>query len=97
MFTKLADAVADRVIIKLAQLQEYQAQVAAAAELQAQGALQTKTAAYQQAMIKRAAQRKLLKLIKQAGAKEVFFEFNALDVYPDKLYLTNGRTRLRVK
>lgn len=71
MFTKLADAVADRVIIKLAQLQEYQAQVAAAAELQAQGALQTKTAAYQQAMIKRAAQRKLLKLIKQAGAKEV--------------------------
>lgn len=71
MFTKLADAVADRVIIKLAQLQEYQAQVAAAAELQAQGALQTKTAAYQQAMIKKAAQKKLLKLIKQAGAKEV--------------------------
>lgn len=33
----------------------------------------------------------------EAGAKEVFFEFNALDVYPEKLYLTNGRTRVRVK
>ena len=33
----------------------------------------------------------------EAGAKEVFFEFNALDVYPDKVYLTNGKTRIRVK
>lgn len=33
----------------------------------------------------------------EAGAKEVFFEFNALDFYPEKLYLTNGRTRVRVK
>ena len=33
----------------------------------------------------------------EAGAKEVFFEFNAIDVYPEKLYLTNGRTRVRVK
>ena len=33
----------------------------------------------------------------EAGAKEVFFEFNALDFYPDRLYLTNGRTRVRVK
>ena len=33
----------------------------------------------------------------EAGAKEVFFEFNSLDVYPERLYLTNGRTRLRVK
>ena len=33
----------------------------------------------------------------EAGAKEVFFEFNSLDVYPEKLYLTNGRTRVRVK
>lgn len=33
----------------------------------------------------------------EAGAKEVFFEFNALDAYPEKLYLTNGKTRIRVK
>lgn len=33
----------------------------------------------------------------EAGAREVFFEFNALDVYPEKLYLTNGRSRVRVK
>lgn len=33
----------------------------------------------------------------EAGAKEVFFEFNALDVYPEKLYLSNGKTRIRVK
>ena len=33
----------------------------------------------------------------EAGAKEVFFEFNALDVYPEKVYLSNGRTRIRVK
>ena len=32
-----------------------------------------------------------------AGAKEVFFEFNALENYPDKLYLSNGKTRVRVK
>jgi len=33
----------------------------------------------------------------EAGAKEVFFEFNALDVYPEKVYLTNGKTRVLVK
>ena len=33
----------------------------------------------------------------EAGAKEVFFEFNALDVYPEKVYLSNGKTRIRVK
>ena len=33
----------------------------------------------------------------EAGAKEVFFEFNALDAYPEKMYLTNGKTRVRVK
>lgn len=32
-----------------------------------------------------------------AGAKEVFFEFNALDMYPEKMYLSNGTTRVRVK
>lgn len=32
-----------------------------------------------------------------AGAREVFFEFNALDTYPDELYLANGETRVRVK
>ena len=33
----------------------------------------------------------------EAGAKEVFFEFNALDTYPEKVYLSNGKTRIRVK
>jgi len=33
----------------------------------------------------------------EAGAKEVFFEFNALEYYPEKMYLTNGRSRVRVK
>ena len=33
----------------------------------------------------------------EAGAKEVFFEFNALDAYPEKMYLSNGKTRIRVK
>ncbi|MBE5798487.1 MAG: hypothetical protein E7321_00855 [Clostridiales bacterium] len=32
----------------------------------------------------------------EAGAKEVFFEFNTLDVYPEKVYLSNGKTRVRV-
>lgn len=32
-----------------------------------------------------------------AGAREVFFEFNALDTYPDKMYLSDGETRVRVK
>ncbi|MBQ2989960.1 MAG: hypothetical protein IJD60_01560 [Clostridia bacterium] len=32
-----------------------------------------------------------------AGAKEVFFEFNALDIYPEQMYLTNGETRIRVR
>lgn len=31
-----------------------------------------------------------------AGAKEVFFEFNALDNYPDEMYLSDGVTRIRV-
>lgn len=33
----------------------------------------------------------------EAGAKEVFFEFNALEMYPERLYLSNGKTRVRVK
>lgn len=32
-----------------------------------------------------------------AGAKEVFFEFNALESYPDAMYLCDGKTRLRVR
>lgn len=32
-----------------------------------------------------------------AGAKEVFFEFNALDAYPERMYLSDGATRLRVR
>ena len=32
-----------------------------------------------------------------AGAKEVFFEFNALDVYPEKMFLSNGGTRIRIR
>ena len=32
-----------------------------------------------------------------AGAKEVFFEFNALDIYPESMYLSNGETRIRVR
>ena len=32
-----------------------------------------------------------------AGAKEVFFEFNALDIYPERMYLANGDTRIRVR
>ena len=32
-----------------------------------------------------------------AGAKEVFFEFGALDSYPERMYLSSGDTRLRVR
>ena len=32
-----------------------------------------------------------------AGAKEVFFEFGALDTYPEKMYLQNGDARVRVR
>ena len=32
-----------------------------------------------------------------AGAKEVFFEFSALETYPECLYLSDGQTRLRVR
>ena len=32
-----------------------------------------------------------------AGAKEVFFEFNALDIYPERMYLSNGETHIRVR
>ena len=32
-----------------------------------------------------------------AGAKEVFFEFSALDAYPERMYLQNGDTRVRVR
>ena len=77
MFTKLADAVADRIIIKLAQLQEYQAQLAAAAEIQEQQEKQAELAKAQQvemesnqALIKQAAQQKLLNIIKQAEANK---------------------------
>lgn len=31
------------------------------------------------------------------GAKEAFFEFHALEGYPDTLYLSDGLTRVRVK
>lgn len=31
------------------------------------------------------------------GAKEAFFEFNALDAYPEAMYLSNGATRIRVR
>ena len=32
-----------------------------------------------------------------AGAKEVFFEFNAMDSYPEVLYLSDGEHRIRVR
>ena len=32
-----------------------------------------------------------------AGAREVFFAFNALERYPEAMYLSNGRARLRVR
>ena len=32
-----------------------------------------------------------------AGAREVFFEFNALDMYPERLYLGDGEMRVRIK
>lgn len=32
-----------------------------------------------------------------AGYREVFFEFNAMDVYPEKVYLASGNTRVRVR
>ena len=32
-----------------------------------------------------------------AGAKEVFFEFSALDAYPERMYLQSGDTRVRVR
>ena len=32
-----------------------------------------------------------------AGAREVFFEFNAMGVYPERMYLRSGETRLRVR
>ena len=32
-----------------------------------------------------------------AGAREVFFAFNALDRYPEAMYLSDGRARLRVR
>ena len=32
-----------------------------------------------------------------AGAKEVFFEFGALDAYPEQVYLANGSARIRVR
>lgn len=77
MFTKLADAVADRIIIKLAQLQEYQAQIVAATEMQEQQEKQAELAQAQQiemesnqAFIKQAAQQKLLNIIKQAEANK---------------------------
>lgn len=33
----------------------------------------------------------------EAGAREVFFEFNALEQYPDEMYLSDGHARLRVR
>lgn len=32
-----------------------------------------------------------------AGAREVFFEFTAMEHYPEKMYLTDGKTRIRVR
>ena len=32
-----------------------------------------------------------------AGAREVFFEFNARDVYPEPMYLAAGDARIRIK
>ena len=32
-----------------------------------------------------------------AGAREVFFEFNALDVYPEPMSLAAGDARIRIK
>lgn len=32
-----------------------------------------------------------------AGAKEVFFEFNALDNYPEPMYLAAGDAKIRIK
>ena len=32
-----------------------------------------------------------------AGAREVFFEFSALDTYPERMYLQSGDTRVRVR
>jgi len=31
------------------------------------------------------------------GAKEVFFEFNAMDTYPESMYLDDGKARVRVR
>ena len=31
------------------------------------------------------------------GAKEVFFEFNALEAYPERMYLRSGETRVRIR
>ena len=33
----------------------------------------------------------------EAGAREVFFEFNALERYPEEMYLSDGHARLRVR
>ena len=32
-----------------------------------------------------------------AGAREVFFEFNALESYPEPMYLAAGDARVRVR
>lgn len=32
-----------------------------------------------------------------AGAKEVFFEYYALDMYPERMYLSDGESRVRVR
>lgn len=32
-----------------------------------------------------------------AGAREVFFEFNALDVYPEPMYLAASNARIQIK
>jgi len=32
-----------------------------------------------------------------AGAREVFFEFSALETYPERLYLSDGHARVRVR
>jgi len=32
-----------------------------------------------------------------AGAREVFFEFQAMERYPEVIYLTDGKARVRVR
>ena len=35
--------------------------------------------------------------VTDVGAREVFFEYNAMDSYPERMYLAAGDTRVRVR